>query len=167
MEPTLEPQGVLNHLHQEVSMRTYVAGIVCAILLGLASLAQAAQLLSPPYALKPRGGGGAGTKAECVIRNAGAVPVTVNVSLLTNFDSVGIFDFCKVNGKPRALAAGETCLVSAELSEGETGLTANASTFGSFVACKVTAPNVTNLRGTLELAESPSHGFDVYLAVDF
>jgi hypothetical protein len=31
----------------------------------------------------------------------------------------------------------------------------------------VTAPNVTNLRGTLEFAESPSHGFDVYLAVDF
>ena len=38
---------------------------------------------------------------------------------------------------------------------------------GSYVACKVTAPTVTNLRGTLEFAESPSHGFDVYLAVDF
>ena len=148
-------------------MKTYVAGSVCAALLGLASLAQAAQLISPPYALKPRGSGGTGTKAACVIRNSGAVPVTVNVSLVTNFDAIGIFDFCKESGKPRTLAGGETCLVSAELSEGEQGLTADAGSLGSYVACKVTAPNVTNLRGTLELAESPSHGFDVYLAVDF
>jgi hypothetical protein len=158
---------MLNHHHQEVSMRTYVAGTVCAVLLGLASLAQAAQLLSPPYALKPRGGGGVGTKAACVIRNAGTAPVTVSVSLITNFDAIGIFDFCKVNGQPRTLTGGATCLVSADLSEGDIGLTGNASSFGSFVACKVTAPNVSNLRGTLELAESPSHGFDVYLAVDF
>ena len=149
-------------------MRTYVAGTVCAVLLGLAGLAEAAQLLSPPYALKPRGGGGVGTKAACVIRNAGPAPVTVNVSLVTNFDAFGIFDFCKEdNGHPRTLAGGETCLVSANLSEGEIGLTGDAGSFGSFVACKVTAPNVSNLRGTLELAESPSQGFDVYLAVDF
>ena len=57
--------------------------------------------------------------------------------------------------------------MSAELSGGPNGLNAGVDSPGSYVACKVTAPNVTNLRGTLELAESPSHGFDVYLAVDF
>jgi hypothetical protein len=57
--------------------------------------------------------------------------------------------------------------VSAELSGGPLGLNADADSPGSYVACKVTAPNVTNLRGTLQLPESPSHGFDVYLGVDF
>ena len=148
-------------------MRTYVAGTVCAVLLGVASLAQAGQLLSPPYSVKTRGSN-IGTKAACVIRNTGTEPATVSVSLITNNnDAVGIFDFCKQNGQPRKLAGGETCLVSAELSGGPNGLTADAVSPGSYVACKVTAPNVTNLRGTLELAESPSHGFDVYLAVDF
>lgn len=136
-------------------MRTYVAGTVCAILLGLGSLAQAAQLLSPPYAVKTRASNGVGTKGACVVRNVGTSPVTVTVSLLTSIESAGIFDFC--NGHP--LGAGQTCLVSANLFE-DLGQT-------SYVACKVTAPNVANLRGTLELADSPSQGFDVYLAVDF
>jgi len=95
-----------------------------------------------------------------VIRNTGTEPATVTVSLITNNnDAVGIFDFCKQNGKPRKLAGGETCLVSAELSGGPFGLNADPVSSGSYVACKVTASNVTNLRGTLELAESPSHGF--------
>src|SRR5262245_43776883 len=68
------------HRRQEASMRTYVAGTVCAVLLGVAGLAQAAQLLSPPYAIKTRGNN-VGTKAACVIRNAGSASVTVNVSL--------------------------------------------------------------------------------------
>ena len=148
-------------------MKTYVAGTVCAVLLGVASLAQAGQLLSPPYSVKAWGSN-VGTKAACVIRNTGTEPATVTVSLITNNnDAVGIFDFCKKNGQPRKLAGGETCLVSAELSGGPLGLTAGLDSPGSYVACKVTAPNVTNLRGTLEFAESPSHGFDVYLAVDF
>jgi hypothetical protein len=156
-----------NHHLQENTMRTYVAGTVCAVLLGVAGLAQAGQLLSPPYAVKTRGSN-VGTKAACVIRNTGTEAATVIVSLITNNnDAVGIFDFCKQNGQPRKLAGGETCLVSAELSGGPNGLNAGAVSPGSYVACKVTAPNVTNLRGTLELAESPSHGFDVYLAVDF
>ena len=146
-------------------MKAYVAGTVCAVVLGHATLAHAAQLLSPPYAIKTRGDN-LGTKAACVIRNAGTVPVTVTVSLLANNDTTPIFDFCHVNGNPKTLAAGETCLVSADLLEGDAGLVASSGG-GSYVACKVTATNVTNLRGTLELADSPSHGFDVYLAVDF
>ena len=148
-------------------MRTFVAGTVCAILLGVASLAQAGQLISPPYSVKTRGNN-VGTKAACVIRNTGTEPATVSVSLITNNnDADGIFDFCKQNGKPRTLAGGETCLVSADLSLGPAGLNTDVVSPGSYVACKVTAPNVTNLRGTLELAESPSHGFDVYLGIDF
>ncbi|PWU22168.1 MAG: hypothetical protein C5B48_10535 [Candidatus Rokuibacteriota bacterium] len=157
-----------NHL-QEASMRRCVAAIACAVFLGVASLAQAAQLLSPPYAIKTRGNN-VGTKAACVIRNAGTTPVTVTVSLLANNDTVGIFDFCKDNGQPRTLAGGESCLVSADLLEGGNGLTAGLTATpggGSYVACRVTAPTVANLRGTLELADSPSHGFDVYLAIDF
>ncbi len=136
-------------------MRTYVAGTVCAVLLGLASLAEAAQLLSPPYAVTTMASNGVGTKGACVIRNTGTTPVTVNVSLLSNIETAGIFDFC--NGHP--LGGGQTCLVSAELFQ-ELGTS-------TYVVCKVTAPSVTNLRGTLELAESPSHGFDVYLGIDF
>ena len=73
-------------------MRTYVAGTVCAVLLGVASLAQAGQLLSPPYSVNTRGSN-VGTKAACVIRNTGNEPATVSVSLITNNnDAVGIFD---------------------------------------------------------------------------
>ena len=86
-------------------MKTYVAGTVCAVLLGVASLAQAGQLLSPPYSVKTRGSN-IGTKAAGVIRNTGTEPATVTVSLITNNnDAVGIFDFCKQNGKPRKVKA--------------------------------------------------------------
>jgi hypothetical protein len=79
-------------------MRTYVAGTVCAVLLGVTSLAQAGQLLSPPYSVKARGSN-VGTKAACVIRNTGTEAATVSVSLITNNNgAVGIFDFCKRNG---------------------------------------------------------------------
>ena len=132
-------------------MRTYVAGTVCAVLLGVASLAQAGQLLSPPYSVKTRGSN-VGTKAACVIRNTGNEPATVSVSLITNNnDAVGIFDFCKLNGKPRTLAGGETCLVSADLSGGPAGLNTDVVSPGSYVACKVTAPNVLDNLGILVL----------------
>jgi hypothetical protein len=143
-----------------------VVGTAGAVLFGVASLAQAGQLLSPPYFVKTEASN-LGSKAACVIWNAGTAPVTVNVSLLSNNDVVPIFDFCTANGKPRTLAGGETCLVSGDLLNGQNGLTAASSRPDTFVACKVNAPNVTNLRGTLQLADSPSHGFDVYLAVDF
>jgi len=147
-------------------MRISVVGTICAVLFGFAGHAQAGQLLSPPYFVKTRASN-VGSKAECVIRNSGAAPIAVNVSLVSNNDVVPIFDFCTVNGQPRTLAGGEACLVSADLSNGDIGLTAGSNRPDTFVACKVTAANVTNLRGTLQLAESPSHGFDVYLAVDF
>ena len=147
-------------------MKTLVVGIVSAVVFGITGLAQAGQLLSPPYFVKTRGNN-VGTKAACVIRNTGVESVAVTVALVSNNDMVGIFDFCKTNGKPRTLAGGQSCLVSADLSDGQLGLTADSNRPDTFVSCKVTAPNVTNLRGTLELADSPSHGFDVYLAVDF
>jgi len=147
-------------------MKALVVGTVFAILLGVTGLAQAAQLLSPPYFVKTRGDN-LGTKAMCVIRNTGTQKVTVDVSLLSNNDMVPMFDFCRVNGKPKALAGGETCLVSADLSNGSVGLTGSSNRPDTFVACQVAAGNVSNLRGTLELAESPSHLFDVYLAIDF
>jgi len=146
--------------------RAVAAGTVCAVLLGGAGLAQAGQLFSPPYFVKTRGNNLA-TKAACVIRNTGTERVSVDVSVVSNNDTVGIFDFCKASGKPVTLAGGQSCLVSAELSEGTNGLTAGSNRPDTFVSCRVTAPNVVNLRGTLELADSPSHGFDVYLAVDF
>ena len=136
-------------------MRTYIACTVCAVLLGLAGLAQAAELLSPPYSVKTVASNGVGTKGACVVRNIGTTPVAVTVSLVANNEVVPIFDFC--NG--HRLGGGQTCLVSGDLIQALGG--------GTYVACRVTAPTVVNLRGTLEFAESPSHGFDVYLAVDF
>jgi len=147
-------------------MTRYAVAIAAALALALTGSGEAAQLLSPPYFLTTMASN-VGSKAACVIRNAGTVPVAVSVALLSNNDVIPIFDFCTLNGKPRTLGAGETCLVSGDLSNGSQGLTGNDTTSGSYVACKVTAPSAINLRGTLELAESPSHGFDVYLAVDF
>src|SRR5262245_548676 len=90
----------LTHEDQEVAMNRYAAVTAVALALGLASLGEAAQLLSPPYVFKPRGPGGAGTKAACVIRNAGTTPVTVDVSLVVNHEATPMFDFCHVNGQP-------------------------------------------------------------------
>ena len=63
-------------------------------------------------------------------------------------DPVDDLDLC--NGTP--LQAGDTCFVSKFLPD------------DSYVACRVTANNVTNLRGTLELSETPTHEFNVFLS---
>jgi hypothetical protein len=112
-------------------MRTYVAGAASAVLLGLASLAHGAALLSPPLPT------GVGTSGACHIRNTGTTPVTIQVSVFGNNTPVINFDLC--SGAP--LAAGRTCVVDVDLPD------------DSYVACSVTAPNVSKLRGTLEVRE--------------
>src|SRR5262245_50519836 len=134
--------------HQEVSMKTHVAGTAFAVLVGLASLAQAGQLLSPPLPTPTRETN-VTTYGACRIRNTGTKPLPVKVSLFGNNATVGDIDVC--NGP--ALAAGHTCLVTAFLPD------------DSYVACKVTG-DVTTLRGTLELVEFPNHGGSVFTAVD-
>jgi len=121
---------------------------VVAILVGLAGLAHAGQLVSPPLPTHVRATN-VTTYGACRILNTGTKPLPVQVSLFSNNAVVHDIDVC--NGKP--LAAGHTCLVTAFLPD------------DSYVACKVTG-DVTTLRGTLELSERPSHGFDVFLAVD-
>jgi hypothetical protein len=121
-------------------MRTYVAVTAFAVFLGLASLAPAAQLLSAPLPTDTQ------TSGACRILNTGTGPVAVQVALLSNNDHTG-HDIDTCNQAP--LAGGHTCLVLvADLPD------------GSYVACKVTASNMSKLRGTLELAEGFG-GFDV------
>ena len=66
-------------------MRTYAAGTLFAVLLGLAGLRRR-RTHQPPVFREDQGQEWVGTKAACVIRNSGTVPVTVNVSMLTNIE---------------------------------------------------------------------------------
>ena len=98
-------------------MKTYVAGTVIAVLIGLAGLAQAAKLLSPPLPTNVN------TTGMCYIRNSGTTPVSVQVSLFSNNSPVVTFDNC--NGAP--LLAGHICQVEVDLPD------------SSYAACSVTA----------------------------
>ena len=130
-------------------MTRYVAVIASAVVLGLASLAQAGQLVSPPLPTHPFRTN-TSNEALCRIRNTGSVPVTVTVSLFSNNGTVDEFDDCRGDGEPRTLAGGESCVVLKFMPD------------DSFVACKVTASNVTNLRGRLEV----DHNFNTNVGVD-
>jgi hypothetical protein len=129
-------------------MRTCVVVTVCTAVLAFAGLAQAAQLLSPGLPIRVRETN-VDTLGACRVRNVGTVPVTMTVSLFSNNAVVVAQDTC--NGK--ALPAGQSCDVAAFLPD------------DSFVACRVTAGNVANIRGTLELSEVTSE-HDVFLAED-
>ena len=118
-------------------MRTYIAVTAFAVFLGLASLAQAAELLSPPLPANSRTN--VGIAGTCRILNTGTSPVAVQVSLFSNNDFPG-YDIDICNQAP--LAGGHTCLVIVDPLPAD-----------SYVACKVTASNVSKLRGTLELWE--------------
>ena len=109
---------------------TALTGVV--LLLGFASVAYAAQLLSPPLST------GAGTSGACYIRNTGNKPVSVAVSIFSDFGLTVNFDNC--NGAP--LGAGRTCVLLVD------DLPDNA-----FVACSATSGAVAKLRGTLEVRE--------------
>ncbi len=114
-------------------MKTHLAVTASAVLLGLASLAQAAELVSAPLPTL------VGATGACHIRNTGTAPISVTVSLFANNAPVVEIDEC--NGVP--LPAGHTCRVQAALPD------------DSFAACSVTAGNVSKLRGTFEI-----HQFD-------
>ena len=129
-------------------MKTYAAGTVFAILLGLANLAHAGQLLSPPLTTHVRATN-VTTVGACRVLNSGTKPLSLTVSLFSNNSVVPDFDTCK--GAP--LAAGHSCVVAVFLPD------------DSFAACKVTG-DIANVRGTLELSESPTHAATTFLAVD-
>jgi hypothetical protein len=121
-------------------MKTSVAVTAFAVFLGLVSLAQAAQLLSPPLPTDTE------TAGACRILNIGPTPVAVQVALVSNNAHTG-HDIDTCNQAP--LPGGHTCLVLVDdLPD------------ASYFACKVTASKVTKLRGTVELAEGFG-GFDV------
>jgi len=127
-------------------MKTYVAVTVFAVIAGLTSLAQAAQLISPGLPIRVRETN-VSTLGACRIRNVGTKPIAVQVSVFSNNGVVLAQDRC--NGQP--LPAGQSCSVAAFLPD------------DSFVACKLTASSVANLRGVLELSEVTSD-HDVFLA---
>jgi hypothetical protein len=117
-------------------MRSYVTVTATAGLLGLATLAQAAQLLGPPLPTGTRNTG------VCRVLNTGTTPVNLEVALISNNDlGVGVENSC--NGAP--LPGGRTCLVLANLPD------------SSYVTCSVTAPSVSKLRGTLEVGKQDNY----------
>jgi hypothetical protein len=118
-------------------MRTYVAVTAFAVFLGLASLAQAAQLLSPPLPIYSRTN--VGITGACRILNTGTSPVSVQVSLFSNNEHTG-YDYDTCHQAP--LPGGQACYVIVY-----------AMPADSYAACKVTASNVSKLRGTLEVWE--------------
>ena len=118
-------------------MKTYVAVTAFAVFLGLASLAQAAELLSPPLPTNSRPS--IAIAGTCRILNTGTSPVAVQVSLFSNNAHTG-YDIDTCNQAP--LAGGHTCMVLVDHLPDE-----------SYAACKVTASNVSKLRGTIELWE--------------
>jgi hypothetical protein len=127
-------------------MRTHVAVAAFAATVGLTGLAHAAQLLSPGLPIRVRETN-VETLGACRVRNVGTKPIAVQVSVFSNNAVVLAQDRC--NGQ--MLPAGSSCSVAAFLPD------------DSFVACRVTASSVTNLRGVLELSEVTSD-HDVFLA---
>ena len=113
-------------------MRTYVTLTASAVLLGIAGLAQAAKLLSPPLPTSIN------TSGACYIRNTGTTGVTVQVALFSNNGLIVSFDNC--NDGP--LPGGDTCVVLV-----------NDLPDDSYAACSATAGTVTKLRGTFEVRE--------------
>jgi hypothetical protein len=130
-------------------MKTYLAASAVALLVGLGSFAQAAQLASPPIPTHPFATNHS-NEGTCRIRNVGTKPVTVTVSLFSNNATVPLLDFCQGDGDPRTLTAGQSCYVQVFTPD------------DSFIGCTVTASSVKDLRGTLELDEN----FNTTVATD-
>jgi len=134
------------HHREEISMKTYTAGAVLAVLLGFSSLAQAGQLLSPPLPTRTRETN-VTTRGTCRIFNTGTKALSVKVAVISNNNNVLDIDSCNT----ASLGAGDSCIVSAHLPD------------DSYAACKLTG-DVATIRGTFELSEDP--GFETFVAVD-
>src|SRR5262245_4200502 len=127
-------------------MRTLVATTAFAVTVGLASLGQAGQLLSPPFPTSE------GTSGACRILNTETTPVAVTVSVFSNND-LGVAGVTVDTCNHAPLRARHTCLVLvSDLPD------------GSYAACSVTAPTVTKLRGTFELSNATTHNHEVFVA---
>src|SRR5262245_31072870 len=126
---------------QEGSMKAHVASTLFAVLVGLASLAHAAQLTSNPLSTN-QWATNHSLEGVCHIRNVGTTPVTVTVSVFSNNATVPFFDTCQGDGEPRTLAPGQSCSATHFMPD------------ASFGACSVTAASVRNLRGRFEVQQN-------------
>ena len=119
-----------------MTMRT-VNLAIAASLLSLVGTAHAAELISSPLWTDT------GNAGICNIRNAGAIPITVQVKLFSNNGFHVDIDNCNAPSAP--LGPGKTCSVFS---------------FGlpddSYVACSVKTSNVnaSNIRGSIETRHS-------------
>jgi hypothetical protein len=85
-------------------MKTYTVLPAAMSLLGLTSLAPAAQLVSPPLAT------GVNAAGACYFRNVGTTPMSLQVQTLSNFTPDFLTpSFQNCNDAP--LAAGHTCVL--------------------------------------------------------
>jgi hypothetical protein len=117
-------------------MKTYAVLTAAASLLGITSLAQAAQIVSPPL---PTGTNAAGV---CYLRNVGASPIALQVMALSNFVPNFITpDFQNCNDAP--LAAGQTCVLVVSDLPDDTTFACAADITGS----------AKNLRATVEIRD--------------
>ena len=120
-------------------MRTHIAATAFAVLLGLASLAQAAQLLSPPLPINSRTNVGI-TGACRGPQTPGPPRSPCRYSLFSNNELSWL--------RRRHLSTRRHCL------EGKpVDVIVYAMPADSYAACKATASNVSKLRGTLEVWE--------------
>jgi hypothetical protein len=129
-------------------MKTFGAVTALAMLAGLTSFAQAADLISAPLPTHVRETN-VTTYGACRVHNNGTTAMDITVSLFSNNANVTHIDNC--NAQP--LAAGRSCVVTAWLPD------------DSYVACKLTAGNVSKLRGTLELRQTNDF-YRVFMAQD-
>ena len=119
-------------------MMIRTASLAAAVsLLSLVGTAHATELLSPPLWTDTSNAG------ICIIRNVGAIPVTIQVKLFSNNGFHIDIDNCNAPSAP--LGPGKTCSVFS---------------FGlpddSYVACSVKTSNVnaSNIRGSIETRHS-------------
>jgi hypothetical protein len=127
-------------------MKTYAVLPAAVALLGLTSLAPAAQLLSPPLAT------GVNAAGACYFRNVGPTPITLHVKALSNFTPDFITpDFQNCNDAP--LAAGHTCVLLVDDLPDDTTFACAAKVTGS----------AKNLRTSIEIRDL-GNGLKVLLA---
>jgi hypothetical protein len=135
-------------------MKAYATLTAAACLVGLTSLCQAGQIVSPALPTDTN------TAGACYIRNLQSTPISLQVQLFqsSTFDIPPTFENC--NTAP--LAAGRTCVVLV-----------NDLPDGVHFACSATASSVLDkhlrkrVRGTVELRTIlPGGGLQVRIAED-
>jgi len=131
-------------------MRTLILVTVCAGVLALSGMSEAAQISSAPIF-----GGHFQSRAECVILNFGTRPVAATVKILNDNGQTAATSSCD-----GSLEAGEFCsVVAAVTSQNPLASIHNMNSY----SCVATAPSTGTLRGALVIYEEVyDSDWDIY-----